>query len=314
MMIRFVVDELCWKFPLGLAAQLYIEKIEKILDRLEDAQSSGHTCCFSDELFNQPVYENFTFYELYTQDSPIAVDVELQQRIAAIFGRMSTWQDIDLEWPDVFDVELSPGVLSCAPSIAWALKQSHRNIDATLACVSDRLIGLFPTKKSDIFGSVWFVFSERSVEEFFRWLILETTHNPDEMRQLAGDAFKNLEFVDNAFEGIKKMSKPYCDISSKVVKHLAVLSDEGKRIFSEGDLLAPKYFAACGVDISNENGNTKQNATALKARSILVNGETRIFWWHSKIDKHQDRIHICPKQLKITGKILVGIFCKHLPV
>ena len=134
------------------------------------------------------------------------------------------------------------------------------------------------------------------------------------MAELAGSAFEHLDFVSGAFDGIKKMSAPYSALVFKLVHHLGVLSDEGERIFKGAWRDAPAQFGSLGVQISDENGNTKSNAKAAKERTVSFRGSDLKFWWHIKLEPDRDRIHIYPDQVHSGNKIIVGIFCRHLTV
>jgi len=286
-----------------------------MLDRIDAAQADMHGCCYSEELFNQPVYEDRSFYDLYSSDSPILIPDEVRIRIAAAFNRLPVWQDLDNPWPSSFDVTINQGPVESCPSIAWAHKQMITDVNYPVACIGHaprRENGKATVRVGHQEANVWFVETGRDVENFFRWLIIETTDRPSSMEELAAFAFTELEFVAGAFSGIKDMSKPYRELVKPIVTHLAALSDEGRRIFSGSRDRVAAEFGPFGVDISDENGLTKSNRTARDERTIKVNGEARVFWWHTKIERHQDRIHFCPEHILAGKKILVGIFCNHL--
>ncbi|PKM11446.1 MAG: hypothetical protein CVV13_09085 [Gammaproteobacteria bacterium HGW-Gammaproteobacteria-3] len=61
-----------------------------------------------------------------------------------------------------------------------------------------------------------------------------------------------------------------------MTKNLGALSDHGKRIFSGPWSNAPAEFGSLGVELSDENGNTKGNNEARKERTFTING-TDIF-------------------------------------
>jgi hypothetical protein len=161
---------------------------------------------------------------------------------------------------------------------------------------------------------IWFVQSASDMEKYFRWIIAEFASNPDEISALASAAFKKLIFVDGCFNGIPLMSKPCRQLAATIVHHLSAFSDEGQRIFKGPWQKAPAEFGPLGVDISDENGATKRNQQARRERCRVVDGEELVFWWHSKIERHQDRIHIYPNRVPKGGLIVVGIFCHHLTV
>lgn len=312
--MRFVVDETSWVFD-GLEPAVCIQALEEMLDCLDEAQVQGHGCCYSEDLFNMSIHGGRTFYELYDEGSVIPIPPELRMRIAVVFARLQVWQELDLAWPEDLNASVQGGAPDFAPSIAWAHAQTARDTTKAVACVSHpirRTSGHIDVTVAGVTTACWFVLRSREVENFFRWLIVETTDNPDEMERLSSSAFQNLDFRDGAFDGIKSMSKPYRELRGPIVTHLAALSDEGIRIFSGPWDRAPAEFGAFGVDISDENGNTKANRTARTARTRTVGGAIRIFWWHTKLERDRDRIHICPEKVGSGGRILVGIFCRHL--
>jgi hypothetical protein len=220
-----------------------------------------------------------------------------------------------LSWPTDIEVVVGEGPLECAPSIAWSHAQTIFGPTNAVACITHQLRRASGHVSVIVAGKtipVWFISNARDYERFFRWLIIETTSNPDELEGLSASAFHSLDFVEGAFNGIKRMSKPYLVVASAIVTHLAAFSDEGRRIFSGPRDRVAAEFGPFGVDISDENGRTKSNSKARAERTFIVNGETRVFWWHSKLERHQNRIYICPEKIREGGRILVGIFCDHL--
>jgi hypothetical protein len=159
---------------------------------------------------------------------------------------------------------------------------------------------------------VCFVANAHDIEKYFRWLIAKYATTSDEIAELAAFAFTQLLFVPKCFDGIRRMSRPCRHLASTIVGHLAAFSDEGQTIFRGPRSMVPAKFGSLGVEISDENGNTKSNSQAKRERRIIFDGEELFFWWHSKIEPHRDRIHICPDRVANGGQIIVGIFCEHL--
>lgn len=312
--MRFVIDETSWRFD-GLAAGVFIEAIENMLDQLDDVQALGHSACYSDELFNNAVWQDKSFYELYAADSPFPIPKEIRERIATSFSRLSKWQEMSLPWPPAFEIQIGETHKELAPSVAWAHEQTTHNIAHAVACVvfsTGRATGSFIVAVGTRKTCLWFVADSHDYRNFFRWLIEETTHTPAEMENLAASAFPSLDFVERAFNGIKDMSNSYPVLVHDLVHHLGMLSDHGKRIFRLPWIHVEPEFGALGVNISDENGKTKANSEARKERTIRINGADIIFWWHTKLKPHEDRIHINPDQIIRGGRLLVGIFCRHL--
>jgi hypothetical protein len=312
--VRFVIDETSWCFE-KLAPATCVEAFEVMLDRLDHAYEQGHAACYSEELFSVCVWQDKTFYDLYAIDSPVPIPHEVRERLASVFNRLPKWQDLEIPWPSSFDVRIDGDVAQHAASVAWAHAETLREPSGAVACV------IFPGRKeggcrdvavAEQHAPIWFVSSEEHYSAFFRWLITETTRNPGELAAFALSAFPAIEFVVGVFDGIKGMSKPYRNLVADLVVHLGALSDHGQRIFAGPWLRVPQEFGALRVEISDENGNTRANAHARNARTVVIRGEQVVCWWHTKLQPDRDRIHIFPYHLRTGGKLVVGIFCRHL--
>lgn len=312
--MRFVIDETSWCFD-GLGQDDVIEALETLLDLLDNANEQGHLACYSEELFSRGVWQNKNFYELYEPHLPISIPREVQERVAILFARLSKWEELDYSWPPALEVKISQGNEECAPSIAWAHEQVKQDKTHAVACLvfSDiRSVGYLPVTVKSCTESLWFIADHQNYYNFFRWLITDTTKNPSEMEAFALSAFPSIDFAPGVFNGIKSMSKSYREIVSPLTKHLSALSDHGKRIFSGPWSNASAEFGSLGVDLSDENGNTKRNSEARKERTINIKGKDIIFWWHTKLGPDRDRIHFYPDKVSGGGRLIVGIFCHHL--
>lgn len=312
--MRLVIDETSWSFD-TLAPDVCIDALETMLDRLDDAQEQGVLVCYSEDLFNTNVWQDKCFYDLYSADSPIQIPMEVRERIGTLFNSLEKWQDLPHAWPMSFNVKISGLAEEEAPSIAWAHKQTLDNTANAVACLifpSGRQSGICNVTVNETSVLLWFVDENQHYVNFFRWLIIQTTQNPAQMEALSLPAFPSIDFVPGAFNGIKRMSKPYGELVECIVSHLGVLSDHGELFFSGPRDRTAAEFAAFGVDVSNENGRTRANNVARRERTIVFEDSEIIFWWHSKLERDRDRIHFSPDKLKAGGRLLVGIFCRHL--
>jgi hypothetical protein len=312
--LRFVLDESCWLLD-GVESAVCLDILEQQLDQLDFVLEKRQSVLYSEDLFSMPLREGRSFYELYAEDSPIRIPFETRERIAAIFARLTTWQELESEWPLTFDVSVAGGPLESSPTMAWAWTQAAGDPREAVACLvhpCGRSGGLSRVALSEVDRYLWFISCIDDFRSLFRWTIVHGTRSPKEMSEFCELAFDQLEFVLGSLEGIKSMSRPYVQIIHEVVSHLSVLSDHGKRIFLGSWARAPAEFGALGVNISDENGNTKSNAQAKSERIRVHLGTEYVFWWHSKIELHRDRIHLCPDKVKDGGSIVIGIFCQHL--
>ncbi|WP_395061142.1 hypothetical protein [Paraburkholderia silvatlantica] len=307
-----MIDETSWKFD-NIPLTDCLEALEVLLDRIDDAYAEGHDSCYSEDLFDVFVLGDKRFFDLCGEDSPFPIPAEIQERIASIFGRLQKWQDLSL--PAHLDVRVGTGPEEFAPSIAWVHAQSVDEPLGLPACLSFqpvRVEGCLPVAVDNRVRDIWFVSSRQSYNGYFRTLIEQFSSSPQEMESLSHSAFPDLDFRDECFGGVKDMSKPYRELAKPLVHHLSILCDHGARIFAGPRERIAAEFGAFGVDISNENGNTKADSEALKERTKKVNGENIEFLWHTKLERHCDRIHLSANGVQGGGKLMIGIFCRHL--
>lgn len=312
--MQYVVDESVMDFN-GLDVECSYEIIESVLDRMDDALLSGASCFYSEELFNIQVCDGLTLWDLCVEGSPVPLSYEIQARLAAIFGRLQTWESLGDHVLEDVEVRLDETIVVNARSIAWAHQKFTKNHDDLVACIVGT--GRTPSGLKEVFvggkgAELWFIGSGRDDERLYRWLIINSTSCPAELEELSPMAFKGLDFIDGAFNGIKGMSKPYRSLLPDLIKHLSALSDEGRNFFNGPWDEVDAKFGSLGVNLSDENGSTKRNGVARHERTRDWKGCSRIFWWHTKLERHQDRIHFCPDGVSRGENILIGIFCHHL--
>ena len=313
-MTIFAIDETCWAVG-NLTSSEYLGKIEDILDYVEVLTSAGHDTVFSDDLFNMALCLDLTFYDLYDTTSPVSIPRHVQERIAVIFGRLGTWQDLEFDWPDGFDVSVEGQSLEFAPTIAWAHARSSEGEKSNVPCIVhslSRASGHFSISLNDRPAKVWMLSRETETQGYFRWTIVNATRSANEMEKYLSDAYPQLAFVTGALAGISTMSKPYVHMVEDINVHLSALCDHGERIFRGLWQQAPSEFGSLHVNLSDENGNVKQNKVCQRERTRNFGGQDLIFWWHTKIRPDRDRIHFCPDLVSEGGRIIVGIFCYHL--
>ena len=67
-----------------------------------------------------------------------------------------------------------------------------------------------------------------------------------------------------------------------------------------------------GIEVSIE-GKTRRSKRLMKHREVKSRGRWYSCEWHSKLERHQNRIHFCLLSDTEEEEILIGIFHKHLP-
>lgn len=305
----FALDESTFLLD-GISEESCLELLEDYLDLIDMAIEGGWQVFYSADLFSNVVGWGFSFYELYSEASPLFIPMEIRERVAAAFSILQRWDDGDL--PDPMEVVINDR-LFFAPTVAWMATKILGGEDAScLVFNSARRKGFQPIVFSEKQFSAFFVSDAGSYREAFRASIVSNSNNSSLLECYSKSAFPNLRFVDGVFSGIKDMSKPYLNMCAPIVHHLSALSDFGREIFSGDRAQVSGRFGALGVNITDENGNTKHDAKAMAQRRKDFKGDLLEFTWHSKLAPDRDRIHICPDKIQEDGYIIVGIFCYHL--
>ncbi|MEQ8322455.1 MAG: hypothetical protein RH946_19490 [Rhodospirillales bacterium] len=313
--MRYVVDETSWNLD-DLEEPDLLKTIDEILDLVDDALAQGHGCCCSEELFGHPVKGGLSFYELFDGKGGISIPRDLIERHATIFNSMPKWEELGPPEVEAYDASIDGGDEEFACSICWAHARNLHSGQCDVAVIAHshyRSSGPKSVRVRELDVPVWFVTGVKDTELYFRYLISNTSRNRHQMGELATFAFRNLDFAADCFDGISNMEGAYSALVQPIVAHLSAFSDVGSEIFRGPNELVAPTFGSLGVEISNENGATRANNAATKARTVAVNGVDRVFWWHSKLEPHRNRIYISPDDARVGGNIVVGIFARHLP-
>lgn len=313
--MRFAIDPAAWKLD-GLTNEQASMHIDEVLDVIAAALDKTGDVYYCEELFSQKVYKDLSLYETYDHED-ISIDQDVRIRVAANITRCKAAEDFVDCAISRDEIKIKDRVVDFSTNLAWATARINTSLYQSIACLSHCRTGnvqCVSVEQSNNEGSIYFICADEHFTLYYQWLAACKSECDDDLDYIKGYAFPELDFVPNSFVGIKKMKTKLREACPLVVEHLAALNNYGKKIFKESWAEVPSKFGGIGVDISDENGKTKKNNKARIARTRLVDGENLVFWWHTKLLRHTDRIHIYPDRVQSGGKIIVGIFCVHLPL
>jgi hypothetical protein len=312
-MVRFAIDERSVDLN-GLDVADARSAFLTFLEHIRDVGAEGHGICYDEDLFLSDLRGGGTFWDLFSPDAELQLGHEDCERAVAAFSTMPKWHELSSPQPVDVEVRVAGGPVETTGSVAWAHAQGGRGLSAA-ACLSaphGRTPGRHQVLVRGVDRPVWFMVSAKDIERYFRDLLGNCAETPDDFAALADYAFRDLIFFNGCFDGIRKMSRTCRDLAPDIVAHLSAFSDAGQRIFSGRWQDAQAEFGSLHINISDENGATKSDKKAAAERLRTFDDKDMYFWWHSKIEPHRDRIHICPDRVPAGGKIIVGIFCLHL--
>lgn len=301
--------------------------IDRFLDRIDMARQRNEQVMRSGrDIWDSPVNEDLTFYDLIYGDNPsqsAIVDPDRTRRLMIAIDRVAIWDDDPelLKLVGTLEVDVA-GKQVFAPSLGLAL--ACRAVPRVVGCLnfqSSGRAGALEVTAEDHVHPLHFVIDEDTHVQMFRDAIVLEDMDERAFESSAPSAFPGIQWVDGVWRGLGKFKRPYLEHREVLIKHLGVLSDEAARLFDELSATHPEQIAgnlgALGVDASDENGRTKRNAEARKDRTREFRGQDHVFWWHTKLRRNIDRIHF--KWLRDDddgrpGEIVVGVFIDHCHV
>ena len=155
----------------------------------------------------------------------------------------------------------------------------------------------------ELFYRFQMCFEEVSSEEFQGWVRL---------------AFPRLRFALEIKSQIRRLQQKYDDIRDTIVQHLAALNDDFLSLLIVGSQLSDacdRVKSTCAVVISPESPSTHGNASAMREREVVFDGERIVCEFHTKFHPTHDRIHFSPSVRTDSGGnefLVVGPFAEHL--
>jgi hypothetical protein len=232
---------------------------------------------------------------------------------ALLLGLLDKCTDIDDAAESVNPEVTVAGTGAESYGIALAHKGQTLNPAIALAVVTLAhrcRSGILQVDSGGSCGDVAFV-TDVSDERWLWRLMFEVEDAPEaKFFDVARRAFPRLWFAPTlTFSGF---DGGYPELRPKVVHHLSCLDDGWTEIYEEENGNSERITPRLGIDVSRESGKTRTSATLMRARDVEFDEMTYRCEWHSKIERHRNRIHFHPASDGLS-RPLIGIFCNHLP-
>jgi hypothetical protein len=312
---RFVIDESSWMNATEYADALP-DAVDALLERLDVARERREQVAKHPYIYEVEIGGGRQLYSMLFDPecpSPLAHDVAALLQLA--LDRSATLDDSGFS---SYEVTIA-GSPRLAPAVAWAHAQRSENrAVAVLPLPFDHSPqGECEVVVDGLARRLHLVTTEQEHRAFFRNVIQVEDTDEEYLAALAESAFPTLSWADGVWRGLGDFSKPYRDLRAVLVVHLGVLDDRGAEIFTTWQStdfrqIGPR-LSALGAEASDENGRTKQYKPAEKDRTRRYQGRDHVFWWHTKLQRHEDRIYFLhiPGDPPPHGHIVIGIFKKH---
>ena len=231
--------------------------------------------------------------------------------LLGLLGKSSNWdEDPDVAIDSGVTVDGQPGI---GYGVAWAHQSVLARQGVAVVTVPQRFSpGLHGVEAGEDSSraDVYFVVSADDHRGFFRTIYELEDVSEEAFFDFASRAFPNMLFA----EGIdfRRFEGTYRELRGPVVFHLAQLHDRFAEAHRAENGRSERVSTRLGIDVSIE-GTTRSSERLMGLREVEFNGRGYRCEWHSKIEGHRNRIHFHPGDETTGGRILVGIFHKHLP-
>lgn len=329
--MRFVLEEASWGWD-GTDRDGYVERIERLLDRLDVARERGEGYAASRELLEQKIVGDFSLADLFwSSDSLLSLGREVEERVNALFGAIHYWSD-DMEWPAI-DVVVAGEALSFSSAVLAHARVARG--EAT-ACVPlpGRWSGPLDVVVAGHAERVHFVVDSASHRSFFRDALDVERVDEDGLAKLSEHAFPDLCFLPDVWDGVRHFQGGYARVRDDLHRLLAVLDDHGAWVFTDRtgrlspdepepnpaiakpvtDDLVMARFRGWGLVITPESIEVRNDGKFRRPRERSLGGETLYCEWHYKFERHINRAHIHAPVAASGGRLVVAIFRDHLPL
>lgn len=222
------------------------------------------------------------------------------------------------EWAAGSEVETSVAVADANPSmalsVAYALDKALAGYGvACLVFGGSMRRGLLPVRGTRGEAALFFFADSAALPTFWRHLYAFENVAERDFFTLGILAFPDLAFhPDLSFRGFEGT---YGDLRERVVGILGAICDYFAEEYRRCHGLPNEIQASFGryhVDLSPESPNTRGSEQLMRQRRRDYAGKTFTCEWHAKLEPHRNRIHFAAPDPAIDGKILIGIFVKHL--
>jgi len=330
--MTFIVNGAEWNFA-GMTPEHVEALIDRVLDFVTISADRGELVLIGDDLQSRPMYNEYTLWQLFGEESPLQLSMEIGQELAAWLQRAQFYADV-LEWPSgVEDAMISVGGAPTAQNedLAWI----HHGLRSgrPMACVT--LGSDYVTNSTSAAGSVEMhvVSSEVGRRRFWQAAIKIEGDSLVSLVNFASHAYPDLYFVDGVLSDADHLAGGYLASRQRVQSALALLDAWGYWAFTQpGPAIAPTdivpstagkhpnnqliehRFNGFGLMAAPEKPDVRADRSSREAREIVIGGRALYCEWHIKLEPHRNRIHFHAPVLESGNKVVIGVIHEHLPL
>lgn len=192
-----------------------------------------------------------------------------------------------------------------------------------LLCYKDKSFFVISNSKEDFYFFDRIIDTKFKLIQVMREWVKNNDFDDEDIYAVRDCLFNNLYYVPTDFS-FSRFGVSSLDLKKIFVDHLAFLNDRAQLLYQEDSSNFEFIANAAGINLSPESPQTHRNKSAMKKREISISNNIVICEWHTKITPTKGRIHFhfginfrenIMHEIKeeTKGKLIIGIFCEHLP-
>ena len=305
---RFVIDENSLMLDRVSAGEREAE-VESMIDELQALQEGGERVDILSGWGSTNCLEGEDVANILAHGN--VFDRDISSLLLRLLGRCGTW---DEDPTTVVDDEV---VVDQEPyksfGIAWARKRVMAGCGMAIVAAPHRFSGgshtvdqLTQPEPVD----VSFVASPVDHPTFYRTLYSVENVPEVEFFQIAVKAFPDLAFAPTL--NFQHFQGSYVHRRPEVVRHLSLINDRFLELYKAEFGSSRNISMRLGIDVSIE-GHDRKSEALMRHRDVKFRGRIYRCEWHSKVEPHRNRIYFHSGDEWTNGRVLIGVFHRHLP-
>ena len=305
---RFVVDENSLVLDRVPASDREAE-IESMIGELQALQEGGERVDILSGWGSLICLEGEDVADVLAQGN--VFDRDNSSLLLRLLGRCGAWdEDPTTVIEDEVIVDQEP---HRSFGIAWARNMVMAGCGMAIVTARHRFSGgahAVDQLKRPRLVNVVFVASPTDHPRFYRTLYSVENTPESEFFAIAVKAFPDLAFAPTLnfqhFEGAYVLRRP------EVVHHLSLINDYFLEFFKAERGSSRSIAMRLGLDLSIE-GQYRKSQARMRYRDAKFGDHVYRCEWHSKLEPHRNRIYFHIGDEGTDGRVLIGIFHRHLP-
>lgn len=312
---RFCIDETSFKLVSEEKDCIiaYIDRFIELVDKLKD---DDQNITRWSELEFVEVVPGLTVSDLIYREDISPLERDVRTLLIHIINRCERWDDDFKPVKTCFEIA---GIQINATSLNYVFEQIVAGRAMACVCLprNSQAVGECEVARGNNSTSIYFLTNENQAVGFYRAIIEIENLNEADYIFHTPLAFPDLYFVQDIHKQFRKFNQKYSVVRSQVTRHLSALNDDFRDLCEQHNHNMEMVFRILksdkGIDVSGESHPTRQNRTAMREREVIIDGETVVCEYHTKLTNTYDRIHFhIGKQGIAEGKVIIGIFADHL--